>query len=88
MKQLASKVGAVVSVDMRAIAFLTCDYHRARVMLAASKPLPRVVTLSPEGSPSMVLQEKYEKMPRFCAHCGIMGHSHLECGTGEYKEEE
>jgi hypothetical protein len=28
----------------------------------------------------------YEKMPRFCAACGFIGHSHLECGTGEHDE--
>jgi hypothetical protein len=23
-------------------------------------------------------------MPRFCGACGMIGHSHLECGTGEF----
>jgi hypothetical protein len=27
-------------------------------------------------------------MPRFCGACGYIGHSHLECGTGEHIEEE
>jgi hypothetical protein len=27
-------------------------------------------------------------MPRFCGACGFIGHSHLECGTGEHFEEE
>jgi hypothetical protein len=59
-----------------------------RVNLLATRPLVRVVTLSPDGQDKIVLQVKYEKLPRFCAHCGIMGHVHLECGAGEYSEEE
>jgi hypothetical protein len=27
-------------------------------------------------------QVKYEKMPDFCAHCGMLGHWYEECGTG------
>jgi hypothetical protein len=36
----------------------------------------------------MLLWTKYEKLPHFCAYCGLMGHVHLECGTGEHVEEE
>ena len=54
----------------------------------ASKPLIRVVTFAPEGQDKMLLQVKYEKLPRFCAHCGLMGHVHLECGAGEYAEKD
>lgn len=48
----------------------------------------RIVTLSPEGCDSIILQVKYEKVARFCAHCGFMGHSHLECGSGEHAEDD
>ena len=34
-----------------------------------------------------MMQIKYEKLPRFCSHCGRMGHVHLECGSGEHEEE-
>jgi hypothetical protein len=36
----------------------------------------------------MHLQVKYKKMPRYCAHCGLMGHVHLECRSGEFKEDD
>ena len=87
MKQLASKVGEVLVVDMKVVSTGTGDFHRAKVNLPADRPLVRVVTLSPEGCQSIVLQVKYEKIARFCAHCGLMGHTHLECGTGEHEDD-
>jgi hypothetical protein len=29
---------------------------------------------------------KYEKFPKFCGACGFLGHTHLECGSGEHDE--
>lgn len=75
-------------MDMRAMASINGDFHRVRVQLVTTKPLSRFVTLSPEGLESMILQVKFEKLPRFCAHCGLMGHTHLECGEGVYSEDE
>ncbi|CAD6247136.1 unnamed protein product [Miscanthus lutarioriparius] len=88
VKQLAAKVGEVQEIEMKAIASRTGDFHRVRVKLAAAKPLIRVVTLAPEGQAKILLQVKYEKLPRFCAHCGLMGHVHLECGAREYTEKD
>uniref|UniRef100_K4A053 Uncharacterized protein n=1 Tax=Setaria italica TaxID=4555 RepID=K4A053_SETIT len=88
LKQLASKIGGLVTVEMRAIATDGGDFHRARVNLEMSRPLLRFVTLTPEGWDSILIQVKYEKIPRFCSHCGLMGYVHLECGTGEYTEED
>ena len=88
VKQLAAKVGEVHEVEMRAVPSRMGDFHRVRVKLMAAKPLIRVVTLAPEGQAKILLQVKYEKLPRFCAHCGLMGHVHLECGAGEYVEKD
>ena len=88
LTQLAAKVGKVERVEMRVVTTDAGECHRARVRLAADEPLWRFVTLSPEGRPNMMLQVKYEKMPRFCNHCGLMGHGALECGSGEYTEDE
>ncbi|CAO2162743.1 unnamed protein product [Urochloa humidicola] len=88
LKQLAGKIGEVVGVEMKAIPTSSGDFYRARVKLDASKPLARFVTLSPEGSVNITLRVKYKKLPRFCFFCGQMGHSHLECGTGEHAEED
>jgi hypothetical protein len=88
LKQLAAKVGEVEKVEARVASFGNGEFQRARVKLFADKPLPRVVTFSPEGCENMLLLVMYEKMPKFCAFCGMMGHEHLECGTGEYAANE
>lgn len=31
-------------------------------------------------------QVKFEKLPTFCHACGIMGHWHEECKTGEHDQ--
>jgi hypothetical protein len=88
LNQLAAKVGEVQEVETRAINTKSGDFHRARVFLPAKRALVRVVTLAPEGKEKIYLQVKYEKLPRFCGHCGFMGHTLLECGTGEHAREE
>lgn len=83
LRMLALKVGEEAVVEMRVVASLGGDFHRARVLPHAEKPLVRFVTLAPEGKETILLQIKYEKIPRYCAHCGLMGHTHLECGADE-----
>lgn len=85
---LAAKVGEVKEVEMRAVNTRSGDFHRARVFLPADRALVRVVSLAPEGKERIFLQIKYEKLPRFCGHCGFMGHNVLECGTGEHAAED
>jgi hypothetical protein len=71
-------------VEAKVVSFGNGYFHRARVKLTADKPLPRVVTFTPEGCESMMFVVMYEKLPKFCNFCGKMGHEHMECGTGEY----
>lgn len=75
-------------VEMKAIPTQKGDFHRVRVNLEANAPVVRLVTLKPEGKESIMIQIKYEKIPRHCTYCGMMGHVYLECGTGEYTEDE
>jgi hypothetical protein len=62
------------------------NFIGVRVKLDVTKALARFVTVSRAGQREFY-QLKYEKMPRFCGACGIVGHSHLECGTGEHEED-
>jgi hypothetical protein len=82
--QLATRVGEVVAVEMAAVQTRFGEFHRVRVKLDSTRTLVRVVPLAPEGHNRMLLQVKYENMPRYCERCGLMGHLYLECGEGEY----
>jgi hypothetical protein len=88
VKQLASKVGEVDKVEMQVASDGKGEFHKARVNLVSTEPLRRFVTLSPEGFKDMVMQVKFEKIPKFCDYCGLMGHGVLECGTGEHEGED
>ncbi|KAM0890378.1 hypothetical protein ACQ4PT_027087 [Festuca glaucescens] len=88
LRQLASRVGEVDRVEVKAISSGDGEFHRARVKLDAERPLMKIVSLSPEGCESLFMQVKFEKIPKFCDHCGLMGHVVLECGTGEFREED
>jgi hypothetical protein len=49
------------------------------------KPIGRFVTISREGQREF-FKVQYEKMSRFCGACGLVGDTHLECGSGEHEE--
>jgi hypothetical protein len=62
------------------------NFVRVRVKLHVDVPLARFVTVSRAGQREFY-QVKYEKMPKFCGACGLVGHIHTECGTGEIEED-
>jgi hypothetical protein len=62
------------------------NFVRAKTKIDVRQPLARFVSLV-RGGKREIYQIKYEKMPRFCGACGLIGHSHLECGTGEFDED-
>jgi hypothetical protein len=88
LKQLVARVGEVERVEMKVASFGSGEFHKARMKLAAEKPMRSIVTFSQEGSKSMGLLVKYEKIPKFCNFFGKMRHEHEECGIREYAKEE
>jgi hypothetical protein len=82
---MKKKVGKVeeVQTDVQGAG----NFVRVKVKLDVRNVLERFVSMSREGKREVFLL-KYEKMPRFCATCGYIGHLHLECGSGEYVEKD
>ena len=78
------KVGKVIEVenDVQGVG----NFVRARVKLDVREVLPRVVSLSRAGQRE-VYHIRYEKIPKCCGACGMLGHTQLECGTGEHDKE-
>ncbi|KAK1666317.1 hypothetical protein QYE76_054476 [Lolium multiflorum] len=79
---LARRVGKTREVQMSPKLFYEGNYVRIRVFLELNSPLKRVVSLNIDGEGKKRLYVKYEKVPFFCKHCGIIGHNHEECGDG------
>jgi hypothetical protein len=84
VKNLAErKIGSNAEVDM--VPHGLGDFIRVKVKLDLRKPLARFVTISRAGQREF-FKIQFEKVPKFCGACGMVGHSHLECGTGEHDE--
>jgi hypothetical protein len=79
LSNAAANVGEVISVELKVDGG---DFVRVRVWLDVRKELTRFVTIRPEGEAPVVMRVKYEKVPRFCAVCGRLGHVQEECGSG------
>jgi hypothetical protein len=79
----AKKFDSVIEVDSASHGL--GDFIRVRVKLDLRKPIARFVSISREGRREF-FKIQFEKIPRFCGACGMVGHSYLECGTGEHDE--
>ena len=78
---IEKRVGKVVKVETDVHG--AGNFVRVRVKIDVRKVLERVVTIS-RGGQREIYQLMYEKVPRFCGACGLPGHIHVECGTGEH----
>jgi hypothetical protein len=45
------------------------------------KELTHFFTINMEGEATVVMQVKYEKVPRYCVVRGLLGHVQEECGS-------
>jgi hypothetical protein len=79
---LVVNIGEVIAVDMNISGGEQGDFVRVRVWLDVRRSLTRFVSFKPEGDAPVVMRVKYEKIPRFCAVCGLLGHEKEECGSG------
>ena len=81
---VAGNIGEVIYVDMNGAGTEAGDYVRVRLWLDVRRPLTRFVSFKPEGAAHVIMRVKYEKVPRYCGVCGLLGHEQEECGTGEH----
>jgi hypothetical protein len=85
LQNLAGRVGKFIKVDTEGSA--GGNFVRVRVELDVNKPLARFTSTIRKGARE-VYPVKYEKIPKFCEICGLLGHEFLECGNGFHKEED
>ncbi|KAM0826818.1 hypothetical protein ACQ4PT_068632 [Festuca glaucescens] len=85
MQNLAGRIGKFIKIDTEGSA--GGNFVRVRVELDVNKPLERFISMIRKGEREVYLV-KYEKVPKFCEVCGLLGHEFLECGKGFHKEED
>lgn len=82
-RQIGDKIGQFLMVDLDDETGGWRDYLRIRIKLDIEKPLTRIVyVLMGEKGNRVPFRIKYEKLPKFCAVCGLLGHVVSECGDG------
>lgn len=82
-KMLVSKMGEVLEVELGINGVEYGKFVRVRLKIKIAKPLLRFVSRNVEvGKPAQKFRVLYEKMPRFCANCGTIGHIADQCGDG------
>jgi hypothetical protein len=81
--QLGEKIGLALKVELDNENTGWRVFLRIRVKLNIHKPMTRVVhiALTRDGKRE-TFRVAYEKLPKFCAVCGLLGHVHTECGSG------
>lgn len=61
------------------------EFVGLQVKMKVDQKITRFVTIT-KGGEKEWYQVKYEKLPMFCANCGLLGHWHQEYGSGEHDE--
>ena len=77
---LAAKVGEVLYVKPQPQDFIG-NFHRVWLRINVNKPLRNAVSMIRDGK-RQIYRLKYEKLPDWCAVCGMLGHQYKEHGTG------
>jgi hypothetical protein len=81
-RQLGNKISHFLKVDLDDDISRWRDYLCIRVKLDLDKPLTRVVYILVGNGNREAFRVKYEKLPKFCDVCGLLGHIDSECGDG------
>ncbi|KAL4325526.1 hypothetical protein GQ457_11G002860 [Hibiscus cannabinus] len=81
-ESIGNRLGNHIAVDMREGEGRMGEYLRVRVEIDSCKALKRCVVLGKQqdGS-SRICMVKYERLPKFCHYCGIIGHGWELCLT-------
>ena len=77
---LAQKVGEVLYAEPQSQDFVG-NFHRVWVRIDVNKPLKNAVSMIRDGK-CQIYRVRYEKLPDWCAVCGMLGHLSKEHGNG------
>ncbi|TXG69285.1 hypothetical protein EZV62_004220 [Acer yangbiense] len=72
-------LGDLVDIDVGVTGECFGKYMRLRVTIDVSKPLKRFLRLELKQGEESMLLIRYERLPEYCFHCGILGPSYQFC---------
>ncbi|KAM0893895.1 hypothetical protein ACQ4PT_024803 [Festuca glaucescens] len=84
LKSLACKVGEFVAMEPHSSENVG-NFYRVRVRIDVRKQLKAAVSIIRDGQRVLFLV-KYERIPDWCAVCGMLGHLYKEHGDGIHDE--
>ncbi|KAK9987218.1 hypothetical protein SO802_032169 [Lithocarpus litseifolius] len=76
---IGSTIGEVLEVDVAETGVQWGKCLRVRVKVDVTKKLVRGKKVTIEGGEGRWVQFKYERLPNFCYHCGLLSHDLKEC---------
>ena len=76
---IGSSLGEVMEVDVPDSGVIWGKCLRVRVRIDATKRLIRGKKITIEGGEARWVQFKYERLPNFCYHCGLLSHALKDC---------
>jgi hypothetical protein len=85
IRGMCRQIGEITEVQVKLPAGFIGEFARVRAKIKVDNKLVRFVSITKDKKRDRY-QLKYEKLPVFCGACGLLGHWHQECGTGEHEE--
>ncbi|TXG69420.1 hypothetical protein EZV62_004355 [Acer yangbiense] len=76
---LGSLIRDLVDIDIGVTGECFGKFMRLKVAIDVTKPLKRFLRLELQKGEESMLLLRYEKLPKFCFHYGVISHSYLEC---------
>ncbi|KAK2656771.1 hypothetical protein Ddye_009823 [Dipteronia dyeriana] len=72
-------IGDFEDIDVGVTGECFRKYMRIKVAISVSRPLKRFLLMELKKGKETILLLRYERLPEYCFHCGLIGHSYQEC---------
>lgn len=87
LRLIGFRFGEVMEIDGNTTIGITRSV-RMKILLQLEKPLKRGTKIKIGRSEPCWILVTYERLPSFCYFCGLLGHTHKDCGQVNEKDQE
>ena len=78
-RAIGAKLGEVLDVDVAESGVHWGKFLRVRVQIDVTKKIVKGKRIIVEGGEQRWITFKYERLPNFCYHCGLLNHGLKDC---------